>query len=49
MLGAIGLMVLSLLPFEWDRIWISALIFLVILAEEGVGRWLFYESRTQVS
>ena len=49
MLGAIELMVLSLLPFEWDRIWISALIFPVILAEEGLGRWLFYQARLQVN
>ena len=46
MLGAMELIVVSLLPFEWDRIWIIALIFLMILAEEGLGRWLFYESRT---
>jgi DMSO reductase anchor subunit len=33
------------LPSSLDRIWISALIFLMVLAEEGLGRWSFYRSR----
>jgi DMSO reductase anchor subunit len=28
--------------------WTSLLIFLIVLMEEGVGRWLFYQSREVV-
>jgi hypothetical protein len=27
-------------------LWLTFLIFLIIVLEEGVGRWLFYQSRT---
>jgi anaerobic dimethyl sulfoxide reductase subunit B (iron-sulfur subunit) len=49
MLGGVALAVASLLPLDLDRIWISALLFLIVLAGEGLGRWLFYESRTTVN
>ena len=48
-LGGMELSLASLLPFGLDKIWIYALLFLIILAEEGLGRWLFYEARTQVN
>ena len=31
-----------------DRIWMSAIILLIVLSEEGLGRWSFYRSRMQV-
>jgi DMSO reductase anchor subunit len=37
--------VISFVPSGVDTIWISFLIFLLVLAEEVVGRWLFYRSR----
>ena len=49
MLSGMELAVASLLPIDLDRIWISALLFLIVLAEEGLGRWLFYQSRLQVN
>jgi DMSO reductase anchor subunit len=35
----------SLLPFDLNRTWMSAIILLIVLTEEGLGRWLFYRSR----
>jgi anaerobic dimethyl sulfoxide reductase subunit B (iron-sulfur subunit) len=42
----IVLTVVDFLRSGSDVLWITILIFLVILLEEGVGRWLFYQSRT---
>jgi hypothetical protein len=39
----------SLLPCDLDWLWIRAWLFLIVVAEEGLGRWLFYESRMQVN
>ena len=35
----------SLIACGLDNMWVSALIFLIVLAEEGLGRWYFYRSR----
>jgi anaerobic dimethyl sulfoxide reductase subunit C (anchor subunit) len=35
----------SLLISSSDRIWMSAFVFLIVLSEEGLGRWSFYRSR----
>jgi DMSO reductase anchor subunit len=36
---------ISLFKVQLDITWFSTLIFLIVLIEESVGRWLFYESR----
>jgi DMSO reductase anchor subunit len=38
--------ILSLAASISKVVWIIPLIFLVVLLEEGLGRWLFYQSRT---
>jgi hypothetical protein len=37
--------VFSLLPSKSDITWLSLLITVIVLMEEGIGRWLFYRSR----
>ncbi|HLO32282.1 MAG TPA: DmsC/YnfH family molybdoenzyme membrane anchor subunit [Anaerolineales bacterium] len=44
-LGGIVLSILSLVFFKYAAAWISPLIFLLAVIEEGVGRWVFYRSR----
>jgi DMSO reductase anchor subunit len=43
--GMAGAGMLLLLPGEMSA-WLSILIFLIVLAEESIGRWHFYASRT---
>jgi DMSO reductase anchor subunit len=38
----------ALLPIDLDRGWMSVMIFLIVLTEEAVGRWLFYQSRISI-
>ena len=35
----------AFLTSSLDRIWMSVFVFLIVLAEEGFGRWSFYRSR----
>jgi len=45
-LAGMALAAVSALLFGTGHLWLNILIFLIIVAEEGVGRWLFYRSRT---
>ena len=42
----IVLIAVNAIPSTALALWITILIFLIIMLEEGVGRWLFYRSRT---
>ncbi|HUI87244.1 MAG TPA: DMSO/selenate family reductase complex B subunit [Anaerolineales bacterium] len=46
MAGMIGCVILFFGPASF-RIYLSLAVFLIILMEEGLGRWLFYQARTQ--
>jgi hypothetical protein len=37
-------MILSIISLSLPGTWLSMLIFLTVLAEEGMGRWLFYQA-----
>jgi DMSO reductase anchor subunit len=45
LLLGVALTVLGIVQFTLNAFWISSLIFVVVLAEELLGRWLFYQSR----
>jgi DMSO reductase iron-sulfur subunit len=40
-------MILSTLSFFLPDAWINPLLFLIVVAEEGMGRWSFYQARTR--
>jgi hypothetical protein len=41
--GMLGALIMSFVPNQ-PRMWISLPIFLVVMVEEIIGRWLFYET-----
>jgi hypothetical protein len=44
LVGAI-VAIISLLPSNSEVTWLNLFITLIVLMEEGIGRWLFYRSR----
>lgn len=45
MFAGIALIAAGFFLSSLDVIWVSIFIFLIVLAEEGLGRWCFYQSR----
>ena len=43
----LALVIVDFILFGSHLLWLSILIFLIIALEEGVGRWLFYQSRSK--
>ncbi len=40
-------MIFTIMSFFLPSAWLSTLIFLTVVAEEGMGRWCFYQARTR--